>query len=403
MSGLFTLEQTVAQLSHQVTNRLGDTGSLLKALDAMTNWRAFLLLVGTAITLAIVITIFGRAGIAMAGNSAGAAGMTALLGALVSLAVVLIGVNAAGITLMDEASERAPRSPVNALLASIFTVHRLVATVLIAFLAFLAWLLVLAVVLYLCKIPALGSLLLAVVLPVSVIATGLVVLAFLAVVLPIAGPAVWNGSGVIQIVATITAVVRTRLLYVAILGILLTLLLSVVAGLIGVVFASGIGIVGGMSNAVLDFGPGGLSPLEMFAMLGAGGRGGGSGTMVGLAFGVTLLFFMIVIPPVMVLLKGWAIIYLQAVDGLSLADAEAAMQERMDRVKQQAHEVRERARQQAAAHSASSAGWSSPAAPPSPPPAAPPAPAPSSSACRACGGPLVPGDGFCDNCGQPVG
>lgn len=394
----------MAQLSHQVTHRLGDTGSLLKALDAITNWRAFLLLVGTAITLAIVVTLFGRAGLAMAGNSAGAAGMTALLGGLMSLTVILVGVNAAGITLMDEASDRASRSPMNALLASVFTVHRLVATGLIAFLAFLVYLFALAVILYLCKIPALGSLLLAVVLPVSVIATGLVVLAFLAVVLPIAGPAVWNGRGVIQILATIAAVVRARLLYVVILGILLSLLLSVVVGLIGVVFASGIGIVGAMSNAVLDVGPDGFNPLEMLAMLGVGGRGRGSGPMVGLAFGLTLLFFTIVIPPVMVLLKGWAIIYLQAVDGLSLAEAEAAMQQQMERVKQQAHDVRERARQQAAAPSGPGTEWSAPPPePPSRPSAAPTAPEPSSSACRGCGGPLVPGDTFCDNCGQPVG
>ncbi|MDX2207968.1 MAG: hypothetical protein SFU57_10020 [Gemmatimonadales bacterium] len=388
----------MAQLSHQVTSRLGDTGSLLKALDAMTNWRAFVLLAGTAVTLAIVLTLFGRAGIAMAGNSAGAAGLTALIGALLSLAVLLIGINAAGITLMDEATDRAPRSPVNALLASVFTVHRLIATLLIAFLAFLAYLLLLASILYLCKIPALGSLLLAVVLPTAVVASGLVVLAFLAVVLPVTGPAVWNGSSVIQILATITAVVRQRLLYVVILGILLSLLLSVVVALIGVVLGSGIGIVGGMTTAVLDLGAGGLGPLELVAMLGAGGRGGDSGPVLGLAFGLTLLFFLIVIPPVMVLLKGWAIIYLQAVDGLSLEEAQAAMQERMDRVKQQAHEVRERARQQATMHTARPGEPSgTPAAPPPPPPSAP------TKNCRGCGTPLVPGDGFCENCGEPAG
>lgn len=384
----------MALLSSQLKSRMRETDSLLSALDAISNLRAFALLAVTFIVLAIALVVLFGVAAWIATKSVGLGAFLGLLAGLVCYAIVLVGGNAAGILLMDEACGRAPRSAMGALLASLFTSHRLVLILLIEFLLFVLYLLLLAIVLLLCKVPGIGPFLYSIVFPLASILTGVVLFSLVYVALPLAAPAVWNGSTVTQTIAMLGLVARQRLIFVVIMEILLALLTALVGGLIAIVLVGGVSTVLGLSAAIIGMDSIGRDFMSLFQGF-FGGRTSGSGYGLALGFGGAVLFFCGAIPPLLVLMKGSAIMYLNASSGLAIADAEAQMKNAVDGLKAKAQDARDRAVAAGAA-----AGSASPVSSMSPAPVQ--APMRVAPACPACHAAITAEDVFCGNCGHKL-
>jgi MFS family permease len=381
-------------------NRFAETGSLLGALDAMTRWRPFVLLAGTFVACMIVGGILGAVAGALMQHSTMLAGFTGLIAAIAVFIVGLIGVNAAGIMLADDVWGRPQRSISGALMASVFTSHRLVMVLLIEFLLFLVYLIALTIVLFVCKIPGVGPLLYAFVFPLAAILTGALLFAMLYVAMPLAAPAVWSGATVMQTLAMLKEVAQRKLLFVVVMMLLLGLLLFVVSGIIGGILFSGMGVTLSLSAAVIGSAMGGYGGL-MDTLMGLGMGGNGSGYVWALSFGGAILFLLGATPGLLVGMKGAAIIHRTAIADLSLGEAEAQLNQRFEEVKRKAQEAKENAKAQMAAAQAAAAAHAAAAKPAESKPAEPPAPA-AASVCPACSAPIAADEMFCGNCGHKL-
>lgn len=401
----------MSSVSNEIRARLNDSGSLLQALDAISHRPAFL-------TLAATIVVFGIAFAVLSGLSAlagmkVAAWLGALLGlvsALVGMGILLVGGNAVGIMLMDEAKGGQSRPVKDALLVSLFTSHRVVVVALVEGLLFLAYLLLVGLVLLVCKIPGLGPLLYAFVFPVAVLATGLVLFALFYVALPMALPAIWSGNGILATVGILGAIARQRLMYVVVMQVLLGLLVLFLAGLIGGVLAGGTTVTLGFSALILGAGGdlGGIMAMLMGSVGGMNGMGGGMGEGAGYAWalgvGFAILFLCGAVPPALVAMRGLCAIYNSATDGLALGDAEAKLREKLGDLKAKAEQAREAAMAKA---NEAMAKTNVPPAPPAAPAAATPAAEPAAKPaagpfCPGCGEPVAADDLFCGACGRKM-
>lgn len=382
-------------VSSELRNRLTESGSLLGALDAITRWRPFALLIMTFLACVVIAALFAGIGAGLARQSMGLVAFVGFVGMLLVAVTALIGVNGAGIMLSDDVWARPQRGIKAALLVSLFTSHRLVLILLLEGLILILYLLVLAVLLFLCKIPGVGPLLYAVIFPLGAILTGVVLFALVYVAIPLAAPAVWSGSTVINAVAMLKEVARHRLLFVVVMTILLGLLVMVVGGIIGGVVSSGsamtLGISAGIVGASMDI----TAALGMFS--GYGGQG--SGYAWALGFGAATLFLVATTPVMLVGMKGAAIIHQAAVTGLSLAEAEEELMRGMDEVKKRAQEAKEQAKAQVAAAQAAATQAAANTKAPSTEQAPAVAPQPK---CPGCGTDIGEADVFCGNCGHKL-
>ena len=129
--------------------------SLLASLDGMSNRRAF-----TALAIAAIAAL----------GVAALAGMlfsqyetwSTVLGSIVMLLAALIwltGISASGFLLMDQARETKLRSVADAFLGAIFTLPKLIGTMLVQAVILLVLLLSVALLLVVCKIPGVGPML----------------------------------------------------------------------------------------------------------------------------------------------------------------------------------------------------------------------------------------------------
>ena len=139
-------------------HKLAESRSLLGALDAITRWRPFAMLVLTFLACMILMAVLGGVSAAMARHSGVVAGLLGVVTLLLVMVTALVGVNAAGILLSDDTWERPQRNMVEALFASLFTSHRLIGILLLQGLLFLLYLIVFAIVLFICSIPGIGPL-----------------------------------------------------------------------------------------------------------------------------------------------------------------------------------------------------------------------------------------------------
>lgn len=384
-------------------SKLADSRSLLGALDAITRWRPFAMLVLTFLTCMILLAVLGGLSAGMARHSGAVAGLLGIVTVLMVMGTALVGINAAGIMLSDDTWGRPQRTMVEALLTSLFTSHRLIAILLLQGLLFLLYLIAFAVVLYICSIPGIGPLLYAIVFPVGSVLTGIILFALLYVAIPLAAPAVWHGTTVMSALAMLTEVARQRLLFVVVMSLLLGLLLLLVTFIITAILASGTAITLAFSVPIIGTSMNGLDGLSEMLMRAATGRMGGnmdSGYLWALGFGAATLFLLGVTPGMLVGMKGATIIHRAAIADLSLAETELAMQEKMKELKDRAQKAKEQALKKAAeqaaqAQSQSSTASAAPAATPSPPPAV-------ALACPSCTKPIAPDDAFCGECGHKL-
>ena len=214
---------------------------LLRSGDALRNWRALLTLAGAGVSALMVM---------MASAVTGHAGVI-FVGVLLAYAMVSIGISASGVLLMDQALNLTPRRIRVALVDGARAAMRLFAILLIGLTGALVAVLAVALLVLICKIPGLGGVLYAVVLPASVLLLAFVY-AGLYFVLALAGAAVWSGATLRQALSALVAVVTHRFVEAAIGVLLLSLFMLLVGGVIGVFVSAGIGIVAGLSAGILD-------------------------------------------------------------------------------------------------------------------------------------------------------
>jgi hypothetical protein len=200
------------------------------------------------------------------------------------------------------------------------------------------------------------------------------VLSLFYVMLPLAGPAVWSGSTVFQVVARLNMIARTKLVSVILLEVLLFFIAAFAAMLIFMVVVTGVLMTTGLSASILDMGGAGIGGIAslMAAM-------GGSGYTLAIGIGGGFLFAIAAVIPGLIFTKGICIIYLDATKNVDFAQAEASINQGLASVKRKAEEARERARALSEQH-------------------APAVVAVAALACPNCRLPVSADDLFCGNC-----
>jgi MFS family permease len=414
-------------LSQQIRN----SGSLLDSIDAIRNWRAVLLLLATLVATALVMGVGSL--LAMV------SWFFVVLFALAAYAVLFYGANAAGMMIMDEAKGYPSRPAMAAIMASLATSHRLILVFLLLGAVYLAGFLVLAIVLFICKIPFLGPVLYAVVFPLSVVIAGIAMFALPTVVFPLSAPSIWSGATTMQCVSQLLAIARKRLLLVLLLMIAVAFIAGIVAFLIGAILFSGVAITGGLSVGILGgaAGMGGMVGGVMgggmpMGMGGMGAMGSFGGHAAAAAIGGGILFAVAFTLPGMVYLRGACTVYLRAIDGLDLQAEQAAIDGKIAAARAKARDMQAQA--QATAQQYASRPAAAPAAAPAahteaapaparaaaaaaavvppvavapvapPPVVTAPAPAPGTMAmaCPNCRSPILASDLFCGECGHKL-
>lgn len=392
----------------KMSDQLKRSGSLLDATSAIGNWRALALFAASTVAAVLVF------GLLVATQSA--AGV--LLGAVLGWLLAFYGVNAVGIMLMDATRDGESRTPMQAVAASLLTSHRLLLVGLLAFAGLLALLIGVAILLLLCKLPVIGPLLFAVVMPLSALLLGLTLFTLAYVFYPLAASAIWSGATVMEAAGNLLAIARKRLVAVVLQEVVLMLIVFFVALiLLGIVF-SGLGLTTMMSAGIVGGGEGGLQSLGMMVMgmgsMGMGGLGGGGGYVLAGGLGTTLLLALAGIVPGLIALQGFCQIYLSSLEGLDSGDARRALAATLQKTQEKMREAREKVEAQArrpvtpaaAETPVSPSAPATPAAPvvpvvPAVETSAPVAPA-AAAACPACRMPVEPDDVFCGHCGQRI-
>lgn len=362
------------------TNGISRGMGLLRAAEAVTNWRALAAsgLSGLAVLLSVLLT-----GALLKANF-----LLGALGFVLSMVVLLTGYSAVGILLMRQAQQQ-PISLGDAFSQAIFTVHRLLGVALMMLLCVLGVSLLALLVLFCCKLPGIGSLLYAVATPVLTVVIGVTIAGLLYVALPLAAPAVWEGNTVWQTCARLLVIVRQRLVMVIIQLVLLSLLVMVLAGVVYLVLSSGYVTVTALSSALgintLGSLTHSLTGMMMSGLADNSGFDGGQSYAGAFVFSSGVLIIIGSMIPALTYINGTCLVYLQTIDGLHFGDAEASIAARMDEAKRLAKE----ARQRADAQMQQAKGASQPGDAPAPP-----------HSCSACQAPLAKDDVFCGECGM---
>lgn len=307
---------------------------LLRSLEGLRNGKAITLLIGSFVIALILVYV---------GVSLGSEVATWLFG-LVAYVIWIIGASAAGGVLMDAAHNISPRSMGDAIVVGAMDMVKILGIAIIGVLGLVVYLILLAIVLFLCKIPGLGPVLFGLLLPMLVILSALVVYGLL-VALTLSNSAVWEGCSFRSALARVAAVASKRLPEVLISFLLLMLLMAIVGGILGIVMFTGYSLVAGVSVSILGpgIGMGGFGGLGA-EMLG-GGQGGGY--IIAGGFGSAVLIAITMAAMMAVYIMGVNLIYLAACEGLDSVAIEGAFNDRLQGVKQKAEEMQQRVRERA--------------------------------------------------------
>ncbi|GHU10279.1 hypothetical protein FACS1894185_1320 [Betaproteobacteria bacterium] len=397
-------------------------GDLLRAVEGLRNWRAIVLSI-IYLGVALLITYLG-------GKLAFSAGspVLALLFTLLAAVVAYLGVSAVGLTLMDQAQGLPSRPLLLAVWDSLSAALRVFVVALIGAVIILVFYALLALVLFICKIPALGPLLYAVTFPVLVIVGGLLLFS-IGVALTMIGPAIWNGASIRGAVAMLWQIATRRTVELLIRLVLLSLLSGLVSWILFAILGCGFFSVGGFSAAILDLSIS-FDAFNLLNVLGGNTYNFASVSdtvnyMKAAAFGSSVLLVLVISAVNAMVLLGLNLIYLklsadldpsetERLIGQRLAEARAKAQSIKEESQRRLEEAKEIRRQQqeaatAQAHAAAEAKAQAEAAR-NAAPAASVAKAvtsatsqPAVNLCPKCQAPIVPGDLFCGECGQKLG
>lgn len=363
-----------------VAQHLKNSGSLLESLEAIKNFRAYITLAAGGIASGIVfaMSMFFFAKLNMTGMATVVAG----IGILIAAVIFLTGLSATGVLLMDQAKGNESRSVGSALFAGLVTLPSMIGMYLLLALIMVAVLAVLAIILFVCKIPGIGPLLYALVFPISAVLMGGLFFAYVNVIAPLSMPAIWDGNGIVQVVGKLFALARTNLLTVIIFQILLLLIVGLTSAVAFGILAYGLFTVTPLSAMILPSGDPSELMNSLFGMMSGRFGGDGGGYIAAAGFGTAVLFMVAAAVPLLTLIMGNCIIYLNFVRNQETEQFEATVRGKMSEFKEKAAETRNQLAQQAA-----SLKQPAPLVKPS---------------CAKCGQPIAEDELFCGNCGNKL-
>lgn len=185
------------------------------------------------------------------GNASGSSSVANLLALLALFIILPAGVSVAGLLLMDQAQGLKPRPLGKAVSDAIPVFLRTLGIALLCIALMLGALLVLALLLFVCRLPAVGPVLYAMLFPILAIVGGLLQFSLMAG-LSIACPAIWNGASLGEALETLRRIAAHRPVEL-LLNLFLLFALIFLAGLIlgGIVFAGALPVLG-ISVSILD-------------------------------------------------------------------------------------------------------------------------------------------------------
>lgn len=362
-------------------NQLSESAGLLSAVDAVRNIKAAVVLL---VSLVLAGLIFALAGIVSVKVHPALGAVFFLLG----IAAAFYGSNATGIMMMDEAHGNASRPMISAILTSLATGHRLLGVMFLIGLAYILGLLVMALVLFICKIPGVGPLLFTFVFPLCVVISGIAVFAFYAVVLPLVAPATWSGATVMNSLSRLAAIARRRTIGVVLSMMVLLLLVGIVFGIVLGITGIGTLIAGGMSAGIVGFGSFGIGSL----MGGMSGMDSGGGHAAAGAIGGGLVWAVALVLPSLVYLRGCCQVYLANIQGVDVEAIEQKMRDLGEAARRKTEELREKGTHTNATET-----------PVISDPSASIAASTTALTCPSCGTDYSEGDAFCGSCGHKLG
>jgi len=333
-----------------ITQHLKNSETLLESLEAIKNYRAYIMLALSGVLSVVLFSMFAYFAMQLAsGGNFTMSSIVGVMGTLITAVFFLAGFSATGILLMDQAKGNEIRSIVEAFFAGLFTLPRIIGLFLLLGLLLLAALVLLVVMLFICKIPGIGPVLYAFVFPISVVLIGGLLFAYATVIAPLSLPAIWDGNGVTQVVARLFALVRSSLLPVLISEILLFMLVGLTAVITFGVISYGMLTVPALSMMILPAGDMTqmLGALPMM-MMGMGGGMKGGGYLIGAGFGGVILFMAAIAIPLLTQILGNCIIYLNLVRHLEIDHLQSSIQSKMNTFKEKAVDARNQFAQQAA-------------------------------------------------------
>ncbi len=298
---------------------LGALSLVLRSVDAPRNPRAVFALLGT---FAVAGLLASMAEASFARPDAGTA--WAWLQATAALLAAFYGGNTVGVLVMDQARGRSVREVPAALRTALGSAHRLLLALGLVLGAAALGAGLLVGLFWLSRVSVSGALLGPVLfgglVPLGVLTVGLAALTLLAVIVPLAAPAVWSGASATQVVARLSALVRQRFLTVL-------LLMAVVSGLTAGAgaIASFVVMTGGRVVAELGVRVVGVDVPAPQLMAGLSGRGlrslgaagapsGATGHAAAALVGGGVVFALVLLLPGLVYLRGTCAVYLALSD-----------------------------------------------------------------------------------------
>ena len=286
---------------------------VLSSVDAVRNLRALYLLLATFATAGL-LTAMAEAALAAGSDRTGA------IEAGLALFAAFYGGNAAGILMMDEARAVPVREIGDALRASLLSAHRLLLALALVAVAYAVGAAGLLGLLWLCRTQVTGTLvgpaLFGLAVPVGVVGVGIAVLALLAVVVPLAAPAVWAGNGVFAVVRQLAWWARHRLLRIALLVAAVSLLTAAVGALVSFVVVAGGRVIAQLGVSVVGVDVpaqqlmAGLFGYGLRSLGAAGAPAGSTGHAAAALVGGGVVFALALVLPGLVYLRGTCAVYL---------------------------------------------------------------------------------------------
>ncbi|MDP1699174.1 MAG: zinc ribbon domain-containing protein [Xanthomonadaceae bacterium] len=367
--------------------------SLLGALDATRNWRAYvaLLLGGLVATLAGALTGYFVFRFQM-WNMGAISALIGGIGFIVSVLIFVVAFSAAGTSLLDQAKGIPQRPLISLFFSGVGSLGRLLLLGLALLLIYTAILIGVIVLLFLAKIPGIGPLFYGLVFPLAALVFGLFGFVVVFVVNPLAAPAVWDGNGVMQTLAKLLTLARRDMLKIVVSqSLLFLLLLFVGAILFGTIFG-GISSASAVSAMIIDLPRGMGIASSMYALQSLALSG--NGYIGAWSIGVALLLGSVALALLLIAISGNCIIYLQYAANVDASGMEETLRLRAQQLKAKAEAVQAQAKQQAAA---AQQAWQERQREAARPPLTGAAPM---KACPQCQSPVTKDDVFCGHCGH---
>ena len=219
--------------------------TLLHILKALNNEKALLVLLVTALLLTVALALLAYASV-----GSGFSVTTGFFFFLILLALPA-GISVSGLLLMDQARGQTPRPIGKAVPEGIFTLFRILGIMLAGAASMAIFYLFLALLLLLCKLPAVGPVLYAVLLPMLKILGGALFFGLVAG-LSMAAPAVWSGMAPRETLELLRRVAARRPLELSVSLFLLATFIALTGAILAGVLFVGDQLIQGISAFILD-------------------------------------------------------------------------------------------------------------------------------------------------------